>query len=209
MPAHIVLIDFENTLPKGLGLLADLDCFVRVFVGLHQRRASVCLVEAMRPLGTSAQFVRVEYPGKNALDFLLTFHLAQLATQHREAHFWIISQDRDFDSLTRHLQDMRISCNRVAAITDIIASQRLAGDREGNLSRVIEHLTRMNSARPRRTKTLRSTIRSLMREIDEPSLDALIATLQDKKVVADNGGTISYCLPSSPAPASDMVGASA
>lgn len=143
MSLQIVLIDFENTQPKDLHRLRSQECLVRVFVGRHQKAVALETLTALQPLGPSAEYVRVEHAGKNALDFLLTFHLGRLASIHPAAHFWIVSKDTDFDSLLKHLRSSLIQCDRITSIEEIVPKRDEAAERVMKVARYLEKIERL------------------------------------------------------------------
>lgn len=189
MSLQIVLIDFENIQPKDLHRLRSQECLVRVFVGRHQKTVALDTLKALQPLGPSAEYVRVEHAGRNALDFLLTFHLGRLTGIHPAAHFWIVSKDTDFDSLVRHLRGNQIQCDRVTSIEEIVPKRDTAAER---VMKVTHYLEKLNGSMPRRLKTLRSTIRSLCGTVTDEDVDGVVEALKAGGLLTEADGKITY-----------------
>lgn len=72
---NYVLIDYENVQPKDLGLLRDGPFKVKIFLGKHQDKIPVSLATALQALGSDAEYIALDYSGKNALDFHIAYYL--------------------------------------------------------------------------------------------------------------------------------------
>ena len=69
MKNNYVLIDLENVQPESLDALLDHQFKVIIFVGANQNKLPFNLVASIQRFGASAQYIKVESNGKNALDF--------------------------------------------------------------------------------------------------------------------------------------------
>jgi hypothetical protein len=67
-------------------------------------------------MGTRAEYVRINGSGKNALDFHIAYYLGQLATQHPDAAFHVISRDTGFDPLVAFMRGRGIPVDRLASL---------------------------------------------------------------------------------------------
>jgi hypothetical protein len=117
-----ILVDFENVQPKELSALRGGTFKVMVFVGPAQTSMTVDLAEQLHefapPPGLST-YVRVKTRGPNALDMHIAYYIGRIAERDPAASFHIISKDRDYDSLMRHLVDQGITCRRWHSIAEI------------------------------------------------------------------------------------------
>ena len=109
MASNFVLIDFENVHPKNLELLAKHPFKVYVFVGENQAKIPFDLADSMQLLGKEARYIKITGNGQNALDFHIAYYVGVLAEQEPDASFYIISKDKGFDPLVRHLRGLRLS----------------------------------------------------------------------------------------------------
>jgi hypothetical protein len=185
-----ILIDFENVQPKELGLLGDGAFNVMVFVGQAQPTIPVGLASALQALGDRGKYVHIEGRGPNALDMHIAYYIGRLAAATPGAAFHIISRDRDYDPLIRHLTAQRIPCTRWKSVAEMSAAQTPAAVRapahkpaakpatkaaakaaqkaaaspspkQGNrVDEVVDNLTRRMRARPATLTALTRTIRS-------------------------------------------------
>jgi hypothetical protein len=195
MRTNYVLIDYENVQPKDLSLLNGHPFKVMVFVGANQKKIPVDLATALQPLGADAEYVPVSGNGKNALDFHIAFHLGDLAVKDPEGSFHVISKDTGFDPLLQHLKSRGIRALRWCDLKEIpvlgFVQPQTAQER---LDAIVKNLTSRGSARPRRIKTLASTINSLfMKKLAQGEIDALIEELRKRgDVIVTDAGKVSY-----------------
>ena len=118
MTTPFFLIDFENVQPKALGRLQPGSARIKVFLGQHQSRLMLELVQALQPFGKDAEYIQITGSGPDAVDFHIAFYIGRLASAHPGAGFTIVSKDRGFDPLVKHLETLGIACRRVAEIPE-------------------------------------------------------------------------------------------
>lgn len=116
MTTHFYLIDFENVQPKALDRLKPGTCQIKVFLGQQQTRLLLELVQALQPFGSDAEYIQIQGSGPDAVDFHIAFYIGRLAAAHPGATFDIISKDKGFDPLVRHMAKLGIGCRRLADI---------------------------------------------------------------------------------------------
>ena len=118
MTTPFFLIDFENVQPKALGRLQPGAARIKVFLGQHQSRLMLELVQALQPFGKDAEYIQITGSGPDAVDFHIAFYIGRLASAHPGASFTIVSKDRGFDPLVKHLETLGIECRRVTEIPE-------------------------------------------------------------------------------------------
>ena len=118
MTTPFFLIDFENVQPKALGRLQPGSARIKVFLGQHQSRLMLELVQALQPFGKDAEYIQITGSGPDAVDFHIAFYIGRLASAHPGAGFTIVSKDRGFDPLVKHLETLGIACRRVPEIPE-------------------------------------------------------------------------------------------
>lgn len=116
MSKPYVLIDFENVQPKTLDRLQPGAVRIKVFLGQHQNRLMLELVQALQPFGADAEYIAIQGSGPDAVDFHIAFYIGRLAAADPGAAFTIISRDKGFDPLVRHLVGLGIPCQRIPDI---------------------------------------------------------------------------------------------
>ena len=210
MNMNYVLIDLENIQPEHLNVLAGQNFKVLVFVGQNQSKLSFDLVSAVQHLGKNAEYIKIQGNGPNALDFHIAFYIGQFSAENSDAHFHIISKDKGFDPLIRHLESKQIQVHRHKAISEIPlpkpakAKKASQGSKAAssaikaeNIQKIVEFLSARGSAKPRKLKTLSNSINALFsKSLTENDLKALIDELVKRGVVivSSNQTNVSYRL---------------
>lgn len=183
---------------------------IKVFLGTNQTKIPVEMALALQIFGPDAEYVQINGNGNNALDFHIAYYIGKLAAMDPDAHFHVISKDKGFDPLIKHLQTKNISCQRWASITDIplvkppnlkpapakpvkISSTKPAPPK---IETVVENLTKRKTSRPRTLKTLRSTIKALfVNKLTDEELEAILGQLSKRGTVDIKDGKVNYRLP--------------
>lgn len=119
MKNHYILVDFENVPVKSLAKLAGTEVRVKVFLGKNNNKLSTDLAMEMQSLGDRAQYVRLTATGPNALDFHIACYLGRLLAQEPGARCTVISKDKGFDALIKHLNDEGHAVSRSVSIDAI------------------------------------------------------------------------------------------
>jgi len=197
MPSNYVLIDFENVQPKNLELLAEHPLKVYVFVGETQSRIPFDLADSMQLLGNNARYVKITGTGQNALDFHIAYYIGLLAAKEPDATFSIISKDKGFDPLVRHLTGKKVQIQRHKDLGEMPVLQ-LSGTTsiDEQVAAIVKNLGGRGQSRPRKVKTLQNTINSLFaKKLEQKELKALVNELQKRKLIVVNQSNVSYKLP--------------
>lgn len=194
MRTNYALIDLENVKPASFDAL-DHDHFrVMVFVGSNQAKVSFDFANSLQRLGSKAEYIQITGNGPNALDFHIAYYIGRLTIEDPAGYFHIVSKDAGFDPLIAHLKAQKISAGRARSIDEIPAvksanSTSLAARIEVVLSR----LNHLKSAKPRRVKTLSSTVTSLFPEpLTERDVTELLKELERRGTIAIHEGKVSY-----------------
>lgn len=195
--SNYVLIDYENVQPKNLELLLEFPFKVYVFVGENQTRIPFDLADSMQLLGKNARYVKIAGNGQNALDFHVAYYIGDLAARDPQAHFHVISKDKGFEPLIRHLRDRGLKVQRHVDLVEIPVLQ--LSDKtsiDEKISAIVKNLGGRGLARPRKVRTLQNTINSLFtRKLEQKELDALVAEMKKRKLIVVNQNNVSYKLP--------------
>jgi hypothetical protein len=158
---NFVLIDSENVKPEYIEKLKHEHFRVIVFVGANRKWLNFPIVNAVQSLGSNGSYVQISSHGPNALDFHIAYYIGKLSAAHPDAHFHIISKDKGFDPLIKHLRDQKVFCSRSASVsempmiksTDKLLSKQRAAD-------FYEKRIASTKARPATVKSLQSAILS-------------------------------------------------
>ncbi|WP_153145328.1 PIN domain-containing protein [Dechloromonas sp. H13] len=197
MKTNYVLIDYENVQPEAMAVLAQDHFKVLVFVGASQAKVTFEVASALQQMGDRAEYVKITGNGSNALDFHIAFYIGVLAGIEPDAYFHIVSKDTGFDPLIQHLKAKKIQACRSKDVSEIpivkAANSKSPTDR---LAVVIADLQRRGASKPRKVKTLSSTINSIFqKQLSEHEVASLLAALQKHGVVTVTDTNVSYTLP--------------
>lgn len=194
---NYVLIDFENVQPKNLSILAAHPFKVFVFIGANQTKVPRHVAVAMQALGDRAKYVEIDGSGPNALDFHIAYYIGELAAADPTGSFHIISKDKGFDPLIRHLKGKKIRVRRESDLAEI-PNLRIPkkAKKDDMIDAIVKNLVGRGPSRPRKVKTLQNTISNLVSEtLDDAKLTALVNELQRRKLIVVDEGNIKYTLP--------------
>jgi len=187
MRAHYVLIDYENVQPNDLALLDGQPHAVVLFVGAQQTKVPLDLAAALQSRGSLGRHVHISGNGRNALDFHIAYELGVLAAKDPSACFRVISKDAGFDPLIEHLRSKQLDVLRYESLAELLSPS------EDQIAAVITRLVSMGPARPRRTKTLASTINAMFgKSLEEAAIQELIDALARRHEIAITDGKITY-----------------
>lgn len=198
MRTNYILIDYENVQPKSLAGLDAEHFRVLVFLGANQNKVAFDTVAALQPLGSRAEFVKIQGNGSNALDFHIAFHIGCLATKDPTAYFHIISKDTGFDPLILHLKERKIFASRSKDVSDIpllkAANSKSVPEK---ISVIVSNLQQRRASKPRTIKTLTSTINSLFqKQLTDHEIATVLKVLQTQGFISINETKVTYSLPS-------------
>ena len=113
----LLLVDFENVPQFSLADAAkDEDVSIIIYVGASQKSIPLGLVATAQPWGSRIQWQRVDASGPNALDFFIACKLGQVLETARHTFCIVLSKDKGFDPLIRHLNGLGLKCERVERI---------------------------------------------------------------------------------------------
>src|SRR5207253_5507578 len=102
MPDSVLLVDYENIGKIDLGAIP---AGVRVlfFFGASQKSVPTEFLKAALRLGERFLPIDIEGQSKNALDFHIAFYLGEYLTRSPGTSCVVLSKDKGFDPLIRHL----------------------------------------------------------------------------------------------------------
>lgn len=174
------------------------------------------LFDVARRLGERFISIDIEGQGKNALDFHIAFYLGELLKAAPRAECVILSRDKGFDPLVRHLVGRGFAVRRVGTVAEAFAAERgpraeraapraprtPAPERQRRaravdadvLQRVKHWLARLPARnRPRKRKGLVASLKShLAGKLETPALEALVDALVAEGVVSEKDGALTW-----------------
>jgi PIN domain len=192
MTQTLLLVDFENVQQVDLARLDD-SFQIIIFVGAAQKSIPIELVTNAQKLGSRIEWQRVDANGSNALDFFIACQLGRVLERSPHLQCIVLSKDKGFDPLLRHLNKTGLTCNRLNSLLEL-DPKAAAQPEEPNYKRVIEVLGKSEKkSRPRKRKTLSQHISSIFqKKLPQAEVDRLIDILFANKMISETNDTITY-----------------
>lgn len=205
MSEQLYLVDFENVPGADLSAIS-IESRVIVFTGVNQKSVSLELVSATQRFGDRLEWRRVDATGNNALDFFIACELGRVQAAANGTRCTVLSNDKGFDPLLRHLNAVGVWCERIGTMPAPRAASNPKPSIKpkpvpkpsvdpAHLQRVLDLLGKLEKkSRPRKHKTLAQTIGSyFQKKLRKSDVEAIIVKLSDdKKIVENAAGAITY-----------------
>ncbi|QSL92494.1 hypothetical protein JWV26_22575 [Ectopseudomonas toyotomiensis] len=216
MRVNYVFIDYENVQVTSLRLLQPDHFKLRVFLGPNNTKLPTELVTAIHQLHDRAEYIQMDTPGANALDFHITYYLGVLSAEDPAGYYHIISKDKGFDPLIKHLKSRGVTVVRSESIEQMPCFKQIAPTptqtvsapakspekktvtvrKDDVISLVVADLVARKSSRPRTIKTLKSTIHAKVgKDHALGEIEVIYRTLRQRGYVKEAGEKVSYALP--------------
>ena len=192
MIQKLLLVDFENVQQVDLARLDD-SFQIIIFVGAAQKSIPIELVTNAQKLGSRIEWQRVDANGSNALDFFIACQLGRVLERSPQLQCIVLSKDKGFDPLLRHLHKTGLQCKRLNSLLEL-DPKAAAQPEEPNYKRVIEVLGKSEKkSRPRKRKTLSQHISSIFqKKLPQAEVDRLIDILFANKMISETNDAITY-----------------
>jgi hypothetical protein len=215
MPESVLLVDYENIGKIDLG---SIPAGVRVpfFFGASQKSVPTEFLKAALRLGERFVPIDIEGQGKNALDFHIAFYLGEYLTRSPDTSCVILSKDKGFDPLIRHLVRRGFAVRRANSIAEALgaralpaaaprgagaarpAAVRMAAQGDGGalLAEARQLLAGTQKIRrPRKRKGLIAVLHShFSKKVPESELQGLVDKLIARGELSESHGAITYHL---------------
>jgi len=187
----LLFVDFENVQQVDLNRLDD-NFHVMIFVGSSQTSVPIDLVANAQKFGDRVEWQRVDGNGRNALDFHIACQLGRVIEKSPSSHCIVLSKDKGFDPLLRHLNKNGLKCKRINSLLEL--EPKTATTEEPNYKRVFELLSKSEKkSRPRKRLTLSQHISSMFQKnIAQSDVDRIIDILFANKMIFESNNTITY-----------------
>lgn len=208
-----ILIDHENVPALDCGDIDGKSVKVLVFLGKQTTKLAVGDVKKLMANADKIRLVEMSGHGKNALDFHLAYYVGRITAEDPKARIHIVSKDTGFDPLIAHLREGGINAQRSAAIPKLGPAPKAAPKKkpaetappvpapasappaEALVDRLTTSLTNNAKARPRKRKTLVSSVASQFKQLSTDQVEALIDKLAERgKITIDEQGAVTYQL---------------
>lgn len=187
---HYILVDFENVHDCDLDRLAGRPAHAVILLGERQHNLPRKLALQMYRRHDQVSVLETGCGGPNALDMVLALHLGALWGAAPEAHFHIVSKDKDYEPLIGFLRRNKSAATRHESFNRIPVLMTPAE----RVQWLAEHYRRRPNGRATVLRTLAKQIDTLFgHSLDEAEVDAAIRGLVQRRVLAiSDEGTVSF-----------------
>ena len=204
----VLFVDYENVTRVDLGAIPS-DVIVPFFFGASQKSVPTDFLKAALKLGDRFVPIDIEGQGKNALDFHIAFYLGEHLAKNGRVKGIVLSKDKGFDPLVKHLRARGFDVRRASILADAFpavdaAKPKMASSRTtveasaGNALSVASALAFLRKmqpkARPRKREGLISHLRSHYHKASEAEVQRVIDQLIAEKKVGEVDGKMAYQL---------------
>lgn len=208
MTKSILFVDYENVGNVDLSAI-PLDVRVPFFFGASQKSVPTEFMKAALKLGERFLPIDIEGHGANALDFHIAFYLGEFLAADRAVNCIILSRDKGFDPLVKHLRGRGFKIRRAASMSEAFpvaapaassASPAPAGlakaktEPDTPWASALTWLKAMQArTRPRKRKGLIAHLNSHFgKKIPEPELQKLVDRMIAEKKLSEVNGALAY-----------------
>jgi hypothetical protein len=191
--SKVLLIDYENVQGINLRQIDQTGCKVHVFTGSSQSKIPIDLVSSAQAFGDRLEWIRIDGNGPNALDFHIAYYLGVQIAKCPTNEYFILSKDKGFDPLIKHIIKGKVICRRIGSISEIGPGKKAKGA-DGDYEKVVKNLIKIEKGqRPRNKRTLRQYLKTLVSKPQtEEKVDRIIEQLFASKLVSDDNGRLIY-----------------
>lgn len=198
----LLFVDYENVGKLDLSAIPE-SVHVLVFFGASQKSVPTEFMRAVHRMGPRFVPIDIEGQGKNALDFHLAYYLGEHLTANAKADCVVLSKDKGFDVLIRHLQGRGFSVRRTESTAQALstgtaklpkAAAKDRADQRTPVQQAIDWLKAMQTrTRPRRRKSLIAHLGSRFgKKISEQELDQIVTAMIAQKSISETDGRLAY-----------------
>jgi hypothetical protein len=194
---NYIFVDFENTQVVDIGLLAGKAAILLLVVGEKQKHLPISLVKQLLTHADQVGLIESTCVGKNALDFILAYHVGQWVKQDPSGYFHIISKDKGFDPLIAHLQQQKVSAARHDEFTKIpLFVDHQKTPVADKIALLAEKFVKHAQGRPAKRDSLIAYINSTFaKQLPESEVLGLVHDMQRRKLIEINGDNkVTYCV---------------
>lgn len=214
-----VFVDFENVKRIDVAALGGKHLRLHLFLGPQNKKLDVEVVEKLLENAQAVELIRSTTLGKNALDFVLAYHLGQAVLTDPKAHFHIVSKDTGFDALVELLKSRHVKVKRhgdwsalnfqsapkpvAAAVSPTPAVPAPAAPKppakpalSEEAEKLLENLRKTPKNRPKKEKTLLAHAMNFTGK-DKPDSEAKAKKVMEelkkaKRIAVDEKGGVTY-----------------
>ncbi len=198
MTNKLLLVDFENVNKIDLTAIPE-GVHVPFFFGASQKSVPTTFMKAAIKLGSRFEPIDVEGQGKNALDFHIAFYLGEHLAKAPKTECTVLSKDKGFDPLIKHLCGRGFAVRRAETLAQIFPTSKRSTVNKARqevlqpFDQILAWLAETPPKnRPKKRKKLFAHIHSHLKEISEADVDKIIDRMIADEKITETEGAIAY-----------------
>lgn len=197
MAMEFIYLDCENIAPQALGALGP-EQKVFLFLGEKPKKPDWGLTESILANGDKVKIIHIAGRGNNALDFHIAYYLGRHTHTDPKSTFTIVSKDKGFDPLVRHLGSEGFKCARMERMPICHAIKPGLGKRIADFDSHLDGLAA--KTRPKKAARLKAYIKNWLGKDGALAEDVYDGILAGNRI-AEEGGKLVYAGPAAGASA--------
>ncbi len=208
LPLNHVFMDDENVPNLDLSSIEGKTVHVTLLLGPKKTKLPVEQVQVLMKHAASTHLIRLEKPGKNALDFALAYYLGQAMQRHPGACFHLVSKDGGYDNLIEHLQNQHIRIQKHADASTLTfglprkpaeapkVAAPAAPRKPDTFAEILQYLRKRDGKNPKTRKKLMSDLKAHQgKGATDAQIEKIVSKLEkDRHVSFDEKGKATYNL---------------
>jgi hypothetical protein len=183
-----IYLDSENIAPRSLDALGP-DQRIFLFLGEKPKKPDWGLTESIHAGGDKIEIIHITGQGNNALDFHIAYYLGRHAQADPKASFTIVSKDKGFDPLVKHMRTAGFECVRMERMPVAHAIKPGLGKRTAEFRTHLDGLAA--KTRPKKAARLKAYIRHWLGKDGALAEDVYEGLLANSRI-ADADGKLTY-----------------
>jgi len=193
MSEAVLLIDYENVQKVDLSRVPA-RVQVRVFIGASQAKMPTELMMQAQPLGSRLKWIRIDGQGSNALDFHIAFYLGEYIAASPKAEYVILSRDKGFDALVRHLTGRGLSIRRISTQAEAFPVPAPTSGADSYVQSAKAMLGKIEKKkRPRKRRSLVAFLAThFTNKVAANEIEALVQKLFEQKAISEANNSLTY-----------------
>jgi hypothetical protein len=178
---NYIFVDFENVQEQQLDRIANKPVKLSLILGERHRSLPLDFVKLIHKYSDQVELVSTGLAGKKALDFVLACEVGSRCEKDPKGYFHVLSRDKGFDALIKHLKAKGVLAARHAAFSEIPVLMNL----DERVKVVADHFKANQTSRAKTRNTLESQIQAFFgKALSQEEVEATVQGLVEEGVMA-------------------------
>jgi hypothetical protein len=189
---NYIFVDYENVQENELDRIANRPVKVWLVLGERHKSLPLKLVKLIQKFPEQIVLIETALNGKNALDFVLACELGAMAQKDATGYFHVLSRDKGFDALIKHLKAKGIHAARHVAFSEITVLMNF----EERVNFLKKRFKTKQSGLPKKRKNLEAGIQSLFAKMlsSEEVSEMVNKLIADRVILISETGNVTYSI---------------